>query len=210
MGNGMYTDQSTTQHALSPEDIIPLSDHSIYQSDLPVSIPEDQLAQTQSLQGLHVQKQPARLSSETQSSDAAQNTCLPVVGQPERKSLGEDSVNDYAVKQDDTMDEILRFLLKVMVGRNKRVCVCSMYLCMTISCAELSAALSHVDAGVHVHKLCCQVMKAVLALLPRHGWVFSFSDVLYFKAFTCKGMMQYGVLWGSDRSVAALQDGYQG
>ncbi|DBB02452.1 TPA: hypothetical protein ACH3X3_011448 [Trebouxia sp. C0006] len=112
MGSGMYVDQSTVQHSLSPEDILPLSDHSLYQSDLPVSIPEDQLAQNQSLQGLHVQKQPVRLSSETVSSDAAQNTCLPGVEQPERKSLGEDSVNDYAVKQDDTMDDILRFLLK--------------------------------------------------------------------------------------------------
>lgn len=124
MGNGMYMDQSTTQHALSPEDIVPLSDHSLYQSDLPVSIPEDQLAETQSLQGLHVQKQPVHLSSQISlSSDAAQSTCQPVVGQTERKSLGEDSVNDYAVKQDDTMDDILRFLLKVMVGRNLCTCV---------------------------------------------------------------------------------------
>ncbi len=123
MGNGMYADQSTTQHALSPEDIIPLSDHSLYQYDLPVSIPEDQVAQTQSLQGLHVQKQPVRLSSDTLSSDAAQNTCLPGVGEPERKSLGEDSVNDCAVKQDDTMDDILRFLLKVMVGFSQCICV---------------------------------------------------------------------------------------
>ncbi len=142
MGNGMYVDQSSTQHALSPEDIVPLSDHSLYQSGLPVSISEDQLAQTQSLQGLHVQKQPVHLSSQISlSSDAAQNTCLPVVGQPERKSLGEDSVNDYTVKEDDTMDDILRFLLKVMVGCNQCICVCCMYLCMTMSCAGLSAAL---------------------------------------------------------------------
>ena len=135
MGNGMYADQSTTQHALSPEDIVPLSDHSLFQSDLAVSIPEDQLAQTQSLQGFHVQKQPAHLSSQISlSSDAAQNTCQAVVGQPERKSLGEDSVNDYAVKQDDTMDDILRFLLKVMVGCNQCICVCRMYLCRAICC----------------------------------------------------------------------------
>jgi len=63
------------------------------------------------------------------------------VGQPERKSLGEDSVNDYTVKEDDTMDDILRFLLKVMVGCNQCICVCCMYLCMTMSCAGLSAAL---------------------------------------------------------------------
>lgn len=163
MGSGMYVDQSTVQHALSPEDILPLSDHSLYQSDLPVSIPEDQLAQNQSLQGLHVQKQPVRLSSETVSSDAAQNTCLPGVEQPERKSLGEDSVNDYAVKQDDTMDDILRFLLKVMVG-NWCICVQCMYLCMTFFFAGLPAALSHIDAGVHAHNLCCQVMKTVPAL----------------------------------------------
>lgn len=113
MGNEMYVDQSTTQHAPSPEDILPLSDQSLYQSDLPISLLEDQLAQTQSLQGFHVQKQPAQLSSQISlSSDAAQSTCQPVVGQTERKSLGEDSVNDYAVKQDDTMDDILRFLLK--------------------------------------------------------------------------------------------------
>ena len=49
---------------------------------------------------------------------------------------------------------------------------------MTISCPGLPVALSHVGAAMPVHKLCCQVMKAVLALLPKHGWVFSFSDVL--------------------------------
>ena len=124
MGNGMYVDQSTTQHAPSPEDILPLSDQSLYQSDLPISLLEDQLAQTQSLQGFDVQKQPAQLSSQISlSSDAAQSTCQPVVGQTERKSLGEDSVNDYAVKQDDTMDDILRFLLKVIVGSNQCICV---------------------------------------------------------------------------------------
>ncbi|KAL0037636.1 hypothetical protein WJX77_005734 [Trebouxia sp. C0004] len=113
IGNGMYVDHSSTQHALSPEDIVPVTDHSLYQSDLPVSISEDEVAQTQCLQGLHVQKQAAQLCSQISlSSDAAQNTCQPVVGEPERKSLGEDSVNDYAVEQDDTMDDILRFLLK--------------------------------------------------------------------------------------------------
>ena len=154
MGSGMYGDQSSTQHALSPEDMVPLSDHSLYQSDLPVSLSEDQLAQTANLQGLHVQKRPARLSSEMSlSSDAAQNTCLPIVGQPERKSLGEDSVNDYAVKQDDTMDDILRFLLKVMVGCNPCICVCCMYLCMSIARAGIPSAFFSVYAAVPAHNL---------------------------------------------------------
>lgn len=111
MGNGPYVDQSSSQRALSPEDIAPSAlEHSAYHSD--VASLEDQLAQGQGLHSLHVQ-QPARLSQEISlSSDVAQNTCLPGVGVPERKSLGEDSVNDYAVKPDETMDDILRFFLK--------------------------------------------------------------------------------------------------
>ena len=113
-GSGVYVGQSSSQRALSPEDVTPAADLSPYQSD--VAGLEDQLAQTQGLHSLHVQaaKLPARLSREISlSSDSAQNTCLPGVGQPERKSLGEDSVNDYAVKPDETMDDILRFFLKV-------------------------------------------------------------------------------------------------
>ena len=123
MGNGPYVDQSSSQRALSPEDIAPSAlEHSAYHSD--VASLEDQLAQGQGLHSLHVQ-QPARLSQEISlSSDIAQNTCLPGGGVPERKSLGEDSVNDYAVKPDETMDDILRFFLKVNSLQSTGLPVC--------------------------------------------------------------------------------------
>ena len=146
-GSGVYVGQSSSQRALSPEDVAPAADLSPYQSD--IAGLEDQLAPTQGLHSLHVQaaKLPARLSREISlSSDSAQNTCLPGVGQPERKSLGEDSVNDYAVKPDETMDDILRFFLKVWPSATHRlaftmlVCAC-MHACVPSMLSSSAACL---------------------------------------------------------------------
>jgi len=121
MGNAVYVDQSSSQRALSPEDIAPAMDTTPYHSE--AASLEEQLAHQQGLHTLHVQQPSARLSREISLlSDTAQNTCLPGVGGPERKSLGEDSVNDYAAKPDETMDDILRFFLKVTSAKRNLPC----------------------------------------------------------------------------------------
>lgn len=114
MGDGLYIDQSSSQRALAPEDAEPFTDTSVHQADA-VSLQEHfAQQQLQSLESFHVQ-QPAMLAQmSTQislSSDTAQNTCIPVA-ETERRS-GDESVNDYAAKPEETMDDIMRFFLKV-------------------------------------------------------------------------------------------------
>ena len=114
MGKGMYVNQGSSQCALSPGHPTP-ADATPYPAD--VASLQEQLAHPQAphMHSIHNVQQPcARLSREiSQSSDIAQNTCVAGVGQSERKSLGEESVNDCAVAPDETMDDIIRFFLKV-------------------------------------------------------------------------------------------------
>lgn len=111
MGNGLYIDQSSSQRALSPEDVEPLADPSVNHADA-VSL-QQHFAQQQlhSLESFHVQ-QPCLSTQVPLSSDTAQNTCI-AVGETERRS-GDESVNDYAAKPEETMDDIMRFFLKVL------------------------------------------------------------------------------------------------
>ena len=113
MGSGLYVDQGSSQCALSPEDVGPLMDNSVHHADA-VSL-QKQLAQQQlqSLDGFSEQQLPAHLSTQiSMSSDTAQNTCTPVVAGSGRNS-GDASVNDHAAKPEETMDDIMRFFLKV-------------------------------------------------------------------------------------------------
>lgn len=115
MGNGLYIDQSSSQRALSPEDVEPLRDTSVHHADA-VSLQEHfAQQQLQSLESFHVQQPSAQMSTEISlSSDTPQNTCIPVV-ETERRS-GDESVNDYAAKPEESMDDIMRFFLKVRPG----------------------------------------------------------------------------------------------
>lgn len=113
LGNGLYIDQSSSQRALSPEDVEPLNDTSVHRADA-VSLQEHfAQQQMQSLESFHVQQQPsAQMSTQISlSSDTGQNTCIPVA-EIQRRS-GDESVNDYAAKPEETMDDIMRFFLKV-------------------------------------------------------------------------------------------------
>ena len=113
MGNGMYIDQSSSQRALSPEDVETLTDPSVHHADA-VSLQQHLVQQQlQSLDSFHVQ-QPCLSTQVPVSSDTAQNTCI-AVGETERRS-GDESVNDYAAKPEETMDDIMRFFLKVPSG----------------------------------------------------------------------------------------------
>ena len=112
MGSQVYSDLPSSQRALSPEDIMPVPVDNSLSAD--VASLEQQLAQPHGLQISHVQQPGGRLSCEISlSSDTAQNTCLPNVQGPERKS-GDESVNDNAARTDEAMDDILRFFLKVL------------------------------------------------------------------------------------------------
>ena len=115
MGNGMYVDQSSSQRALSPEDVEPLRDASVHHADA-VNLQEHfAQQQLQSLESFHVQQSSAQMLTQISlSSDTPQNTCIPVV-ETERRS-GDESVNDYAAKPDESMDDIMRFFLKVWSG----------------------------------------------------------------------------------------------
>lgn len=114
MGDGLYIDQSSSQRALAPEDVEPFTDTSVHHADA-VSLQEHfAQQQLQSLESFHVQEPAMLAQMSTQislSSDTAQNTCIPVV-ETERRS-GDESVNDYAAKPEETMDDIMRFFLKV-------------------------------------------------------------------------------------------------
>lgn len=116
IGSGLYVDQSSSQRALSPEDVEPLMDISVHHAD--AASLEKQLAQQQlqSLDGLSAQQPPAHLSTQiSMSSDTAQNTCVPVVAGSGRNS-GDASVNDHVSKPEETIDDIMRFFLKVGCG----------------------------------------------------------------------------------------------
>ncbi|KAL3130915.1 hypothetical protein ABBQ38_000242 [Trebouxia sp. C0009 RCD-2024] len=108
MGNGLYIDQNSSQRALSPEDVETLTDPSghVDAVGLQQHFAQQQL---QSLESFHVQ-QPCLSVQVPVSSDTAQNTCI-AVGETERRS-GDESVNDYAAKPEETMDDIMRFFLK--------------------------------------------------------------------------------------------------
>ena len=113
MGTGLYIDQSSSQRALSPEDVETLTDPSVHHADA-VSLQQHFVQQQlQSLDSFHVQ-QPCLSTQVPVSSDTAQNTCI-AVGETERRS-GDESVNDYAAKPEETMDDIMRFFLKVPSG----------------------------------------------------------------------------------------------
>lgn len=125
MGNGLYIDQNSSQRALSPEDVETLTDPSghVDAVGLQQHFAQQQL---QSLESFHVQ-QPCLSVQVPVSSDTAQNTCI-AVGETERRS-GDESVNDYAAKPEETMDDIMRFFLKVLLGW-----CCEATYCIAIVC----------------------------------------------------------------------------
>ena len=109
MGNGSYIGQGSGQRAVSPEDNGSVMDSSIYHADAVSLRQQLQQHQLQSPESYHVQQLPLHLSSQISlSSDTAQNTCMPA-GRQSRDA----SVADHVAKADESMEDIMRFFLKV-------------------------------------------------------------------------------------------------
>ena len=117
MGSGLYIGQGSSQRALSPEDVGPLMDNSVHHADA-VSLEKQLAQQQQSLDAFSEQQLPAHLSTQiSMSSDTAQNTCTPVTATTvvagSGRNSGDASVNNHVAKPEETMDDIMRFFLKV-------------------------------------------------------------------------------------------------
>lgn len=112
MSNGLYHDPDPATHHMAAENLITAMEGSGLHQHTDVPSYESQAVQQLLPQGLHVQSHASRDPS--LSSDTAQNTHLPMLGAPERTSIGEDSVSDFGqAKPEESMDDILRFFLKV-------------------------------------------------------------------------------------------------
>ena len=140
LGSQAYSELNGSQRALSPEDVGPIPvDTNALSAD--VANLEQQLAQPHGLQISHVQQPGVSIAREISlSSDTAQNTSLPAAQAPEKGSLGEDSVNDSAARTDDTMDDILRFFLKV------RICMWLAASTTVASCCDIAQYLQHMSS----------------------------------------------------------------
>lgn len=127
MSNGLYVDPDPSSHHLAAENLITaLEGSGLHQrSDVP----------GYELQQQHLHMQPHASRDASLSSDIAQNTHLPGVGSTDRRSRGsgEESVgNDFVVKPEESMDDILRFFLKVTTFETFLSCEQHSYTAMDI------------------------------------------------------------------------------
>ena len=114
MSNGLYIDPDPSSHHLAAENLITALEGSGLHQHTDVPSFEQQVAPLHA-HSLHLQPH-NQSRTQSMSSDVAQSTHLPGVGSADRRSRGsgEESVgNDFVVKPEESMDDILRFFLKV-------------------------------------------------------------------------------------------------
>lgn len=151
MSNGLYVDPDPNSHHLAAENLITALEGSGLHQQTDVPSYEQHMPQVQH-HNLQLQSHMSRGTS--QSSDAAQYTHLPCVGSSERRSRGsgEESVgNDYVVQPEESMDDILRFFLKVFVAfipTQTKAVKCA--LCRRLHCSRDKVIV----VGMNVSKYC--------------------------------------------------------
>lgn len=111
MSNGLYVDPDPSSHYLAAENLITALEGSGLQEHADMPSFEQHMPQLQS-HSMHMRHS----HDHSLSSDIAQNTHLRGISSADRRSRGsgDDSVgNDGVVQPEDSMDDILRFFLKV-------------------------------------------------------------------------------------------------